>query len=907
MLYPNSNFAEKQSSGFDFRDYVGNLESAGSPNRYICPVCHGNNLTNDPKTTAYKCWNGCENAVVREAVAPRAEKDANDRKLVCPDKSIRPKSNRTWNYTDEQGNEVIRVRRIDDNKGNRRIWQEYKVQGAWTLKVSDDLKNSLKASVTIYRHAEVMSAISEGKSIVWAEGEPCCDALWKMGIPATTSIGGSAGLKKYGNYSQVLKGASLVLCPDQDSTGLKYMEEVEAIYPGSFWLYAFPDSPVWTRISDGKGLDVADWIEQGATAEQVLAAVGQKRSFKVTKDAALGKEKTNLVSLPSRSLSIEQLEAEIEQLLSEDLSESKLKGRILELASRSVKQPKDIRELYDLKQLEQERLDTTEDRAGEVSKLLKMGSYRLKLSSFLAPSLAKPLEAIADYIGVAPAGMLFTLLPTVASLCKVGTRLELIEATDFYALPILYTGLVAESGSAKSPSQKTILKPLFALQADADEDFKYSMSEYEKAKAAYRPGGDDSPPAEPTAHEYYTSDVTREGLALLQSRQPDRGILGYLDELSAVVSQQGQYKGGKGSDREALLSGKDGSPIKVNRASGKRISVAQSAYSITGTTQPSTLKDLMGDMSDGTGQWARFLWCILPLQSSPYPENAARYDISEMLTALYCRVRDLPPETYRMSAEARRLYIGWYNELDRLKMEEPKGALRAVYQKMKGDTGVLALLGHITNSSLAVGQTPEPIVSEQAMKNAITLSKFCISQVKLIHAMGDESSGELSPVMAKAIEYSQRKGWVTPRELQAGIRSLKGKTANDIRQMFQELCNMGYGAIEGSGSQIRWSAQITNKIADVLEVADATADTPCQQMERNDSNGFEQKKEAADTADTISSNESGKTPLDEELDLHGLPDEERKEFLGMWDDADSEEARQGVRNAVEAVRSEVSS
>jgi Protein of unknown function (DUF3987) len=602
---------------------------------------------------------------------------------------------------------------------------------------------------------------------------------------------------------------------------------------------------------------------------------------------------------------ISNLQAEIDRLQSEDLSESELEAKLLDLASRFSKQPKDVRRLYDLKQLERDRLETADDRKADVDKLLKMGRNRLKLLSFLAPTLAKPLEAISDYIGVAPAGMLFTLLPTAASLCKVGTRLELIEATDFYALPILYTGLVAESGSAKSPSQKTILKPLFALQSDADKDFQHRMGDYEKAKASYRsdPSGEE-PPVEPTAIEYFTSDVTREGLALIQSKQPDQGILGYLDELSAVVSQQGQYKGGKGSDREALLSGRDGSPIKVNRASGKRISVPQSAYSITGTTQPSTLKDLMGDMSDGTGQWARFLWCILPLQRSPYPENAVNYDVAELLTGLYRQIESLPPATYQMSPEAKRLYINWYNELDVLKVEESKGALRSVYQKMKGDTGVLALLGHIINSAV-IKKAPDLFVSDQTMKAAIELAKFCISQVKLIHAMGDEENGELSPIMAKAIEYSQRKGWVTPRELQTGVRSLKGMKINGIRNLLQELCRMGYGSLEGSGARMRWNASPPEKSVDsFVDTSERdvdnfvdSVDTHQQESERSHSKDSSHKEnQLVDDVDNVD------TSLDK-LDLRGIPENDCLNLLELWKEAETDQERHALREVVDQMRS----
>ncbi len=55
---------------FDIRDYLEKLTSAKEKNRYICPVCEGNNLTIEPNTGEYQCWNGCECKDIREAVSP---------------------------------------------------------------------------------------------------------------------------------------------------------------------------------------------------------------------------------------------------------------------------------------------------------------------------------------------------------------------------------------------------------------------------------------------------------------------------------------------------------------------------------------------------------------------------------------------------------------------------------------------------------------------------------------------------------------------------------------------------------------------------------------------------------------------------------------------------------------------
>lgn len=520
---------------------------------------------------------------------------------------------------------------------------------------------------------------------------------------------------------------------------------------------------------------------------------------------------SNVVEHPTadRVLSAQELQQRITTLLNQEPSQSDLEALIPEFARQAKWQSKDVWALYRSLQQEQEQIDSKQERATELEKLLKMGSYRLSLQNYLHPSLATPLEAISGYMGTLPAAMLYTLLPTAASLCQVGTKLELIQATNFYALPILYTGLVAESGTGKSPVQKTILDPLFSLQAEADELYGQNLADYDREFAEWSKDKEGEKPEKPIPREYYTIDVTREAIATLQSQQPNHGFLGWIDELSAIVSGRNQYRNGRGTDKEALLSGRDGSPIKVNRAGGKRLSAPQSAYSITGTTQPDTLKQLMGDFTDGAGEWARILWCLLPIQPAPFPDNAVTHDISERLKSLYQQIETLPAATYRLSPQALQLYRAWYNQLDELRLSEPRQALRSVYQKMKGDTGVLMLILHLINSC-AVSNTPDLSVDADAAKAAISLAKYSISQVKLIHSLGEEARGELTPILAKLVEMSQRKGWITARDAKQGINALRvGKqfTSTVIRRMFGELCELGHGSVEGNGTRLRWSVQ----------------------------------------------------------------------------------------------------
>jgi hypothetical protein len=256
----------ESGSTFSIFDHLDKLTpSTKGKDRYDCPVCGSNNLTVNPKTGEYKCWSGCECKDIRDTVAP------------LPKKSVRPKNDRAWVYPDRNGTPLIRVRRTDDGKGSRKIWQEFRHNELWSGRVRDSVKTTAKATVVPYRLAECLQAAAAGQPVFWVEGESCADALWAVGIPATTTIGGSSGYASYGNYSDVFDGVDLVICPDRDQAGIKYAEAIAKDYPNARWLYAHPDSQWWDRLPKEGGLDVADWIADGATKEQILAAVEGKR------------------------------------------------------------------------------------------------------------------------------------------------------------------------------------------------------------------------------------------------------------------------------------------------------------------------------------------------------------------------------------------------------------------------------------------------------------------------------------------------------------------------------------------------------------------------------------------------------------------------------------------------------
>jgi putative DNA primase/helicase len=113
----------------------------------------------------------------------------------------------------------------------------------------------------LYQLPEVAKAIDEGRAVFLAEGEKDADnARERLGVTATTCPMGAG--KWRDSYTQALKGAHVVLIPDNDSEGHKHMHHVACELTGvaaSVKVVELPDLP-------HKG-DVTDWMDAGGTTK----------------------------------------------------------------------------------------------------------------------------------------------------------------------------------------------------------------------------------------------------------------------------------------------------------------------------------------------------------------------------------------------------------------------------------------------------------------------------------------------------------------------------------------------------------------------------------------------------------------------------------------------------------------
>jgi hypothetical protein len=441
----------------------------------------------------------------------------------------------------------------------------------------------------------------------------------------------------------------------------------------------------------------------------------------------------------------------------------------------------------------------------------------LAFRPFPVDALPEPIRGFvnagARAIGCDSSYLALPLLTAIAAAIGNTRRLELKRGWS--VPPILWGAIVGESGTAKTPAFKLVMRPVRerqrkALERHADElkQYEADLARFEKDMAAWKrdKNAASNPPQKPDppqAERFAVSDTTVEALAPILMANP-RGLLLARDELAGWIGSFDRYagKGKAGADSANWLSMFNAESITVDRKTGipRTIYVPQAAVCVSGGIQPTVLQRALGIEHRESGLAARLLLTCPPRKAKRWTEADIDPSAESGLAQLFDRLFELQPTgddgearpvLVRLTSEAKTLWKTYYNA-NAVEQVDLAGDLAAAWSKLEEYAARLALVIHLTR--WAAGDpllSTANVVDAVSMKGGIVLAKWFKHEARRVYAMLDESDAERD--QRRLVEWISRKGGtVTTRELQQGCRWLKDPGAAETA--LEELARAGRGA-----------------------------------------------------------------------------------------------------------------
>jgi hypothetical protein len=415
----------------------------------------------------------------------------------------------------------------------------------------------------------------------------------------------------------------------------------------------------------------------------------------------------------------------------------------------------------------------------------------------------------------------FVALPLLSGLAGAIGNTRRIQLKRGWAEPaIIWTAIVGESGTQKSPAFRLALRAVRTRQHRMMKEHQQALKQWEveselyevafnewkkqaaKGKAAPEPP---AAPEKPVCPRAWIEDCTTEALATLLQENP-RGLLTLRNELSGWFSF-GQYKNGGGADDVARwLQMFDGDPLIVDRKTSGTIYVPCAAVSIAGGIQPSILERSIGQQHRDNGLLARLLLAHPPRLAKRWTEAELDPLTEGAVTMLFDRLYtieavvdddgDPVPKLLRLDARAKAAWIAFVNEHGEEQLELV-GDEAAAWSKLEGYAARLALIVHVVR---AVAEDPTVIdpdvIDAASIAAGVRLSRWFAAEARRVYAAfaADEAGRELRRLVELIERQAQRgRGSLSARDWQR-IRSLP--TVAAARAELERLAEAGLGRWE---------------------------------------------------------------------------------------------------------------
>jgi hypothetical protein len=665
-----------------------------------------------------------------------------------------------WVYRNGDGQEVMVVARWNRSDG-KEIRPVHRTLSGWKPGAPPPPR-------LLYNLPRILQA-SPDAPIVLVEGEKCADAVTTLGFVATTSPNG-AQAAKHADWTP-LAGREVWVIPDFDEAGQKYAKDVtELLYAaGARAVKVLGLNVLFPEASKTfpQGFDIADIVQgfrEDANAVKLLADLAER-----IRDVGAN---TPPEPRPGDATA----------------------GKILCLEAPLQKATEPI----------------PVDDGAELAELPSSRWMPFPVET-LPPTVQRVVQEIATATNTDSATAAAFALGTLAGAIGNSRALQLNES---WLVPsILWVGVIATSGSGKSPVLAFVTKPIEDAEAQLAKDNKQRMQEYEEATLQYeaalrewrnnRSGRPPEKPTPPPQPRLLTMDTTLEAVGVLLSQSP-RGLLMARDELAEWFDCT-RYKNSC-TDAAGWNRCFDGLPLFVDRINRERLAIPRASVSVVGGIQPAVLRQFVGNVyvSDG-GMLPRMLLLAPPTRPRRWNSGVSKSVqakwatfVESLLALQMCDGKNGPaPVLLTMSAEAEKVWAEWYNTMgDAIEAANLTHdfKLASFLSKLQGTAARIALVLHLARWADGVDGDAST-VSAESMRNALQIAYWWRNELSRVleYLLTDEMrAAELA-----VLEWVRKRGGqVTVRDLYShGPRQFRGKP-DEAEAVLSKLARLGYGTLE---------------------------------------------------------------------------------------------------------------
>jgi hypothetical protein len=411
----------------------------------------------------------------------------------------------------------------------------------------------------------------------------------------------------------------------------------------------------------------------------------------------------------------------------------------------------------------------------------------------------------------------FVALPVLAvCAAAIGRSRQLRIKSGWFVPSLLWTLIVGESGTQKSPPVRMATKPFKDLQSEQAESYQRELAAYLDESAAYKTalkrwnqtqeGDKPVEPVQPSRPRCLVQDSTIEALAPIL-KDNERGVLMARDELAGWLASFDRYASGKGKssgDVPKWLEIYNCEPMVIDRKTGDSpfLYVKGPSASICGGIQPDILASCMTDEHKSSGLESRILMAYPPRRPKQWHDeelsDQTMKAYSDTITELFSLGMtsdvsgNLIPATLKLSTGALNLFKAFVNS-NGAEQQALHGHLASQWSKLEEIPARLAIVLHCVHQ-VTTGVDDAFVVGERTMQEAIQLTEWFKSEVLRIKSALSES--EDIREARHLIEWIRSKGGrITARDLCRNRRDIESTEQADLQLI--HLVSIGAGNWEG--------------------------------------------------------------------------------------------------------------